>query len=69
MLGAMPKQQLLLSSTQVCDQLGGIDRSTLSRWVQLGKITPLFKHPGPRGAFVFTQAEVDRFKKQQAAAA
>jgi excisionase family DNA binding protein len=42
----------LITSSEVCDLLS-IDRSTLSRWVKEGRITPVMKLPGLRGGFVF----------------
>ena len=50
-----------LTSAQVCDLLN-IDRSTLSRWVASGRVSPFMKLDGLRGAFIFTRAEVDRVK-------
>lgn len=43
----------------MCDLLG-IDRSTLSRWVALGRIAAAIKGPGIRGAYFFERAEVER---------
>ena len=51
----------LMTSAEVCDRLG-IDRSTLSRWVASGRISPTTKLPGIRGAFLFTRAEIERVK-------
>lgn len=51
----------LITSAQACERLN-IDRSTLSRWVAAGRITPLIKGPGLRGAFLFDPAEVERVK-------
>ena len=52
----------LLNSGEACEQLGGIDRSTLSRWVLIGRITPAQKLPGLRGAFLFDPEEVARVR-------
>lgn len=57
----------LLTSAEVCDMLGGIDRSTLSRMVKEGRITPAIKLPGLRGAFLFEPTEVERAKAEAAA--
>lgn len=57
-----------LSTAEACEELGGIDRSTLSRWVALGTIKPLHKLPGRNGAFLFDRAEVERVKKARSAA-
>jgi predicted site-specific integrase-resolvase len=53
----------MITSAQACDALS-IDRSTLSRWVAAGRITPIFKHPGVRGAFLFAPGEVERVRKE-----
>lgn len=53
--------ETLLPSASVCEALS-IDRSTLSRWVQIGRITPAIKAPGARGAFFFAPEEVERVK-------
>ena len=52
----------LLNSAEACEALGGIDRSTLSRWVSSGKIVPFTKLPGVRGAYLFTPEEIARAK-------
>ena len=56
----------LLTSADACEALS-IDRSTLSRWVQLGRIAPAMKAPGIRGAMFFTPDEVERVKTEVAA--
>lgn len=56
----------LVTSAEVCAELG-IDRSTLTRWVQAGRIEPAHKFPGLRGAYLFTRAEVARVKAEVAA--
>lgn len=58
--------ETLLPSASVCEALS-IDRSTLSRWVQIGRITPAIKAPGARGAFFFAPEEVERVKAEAAA--
>lgn len=55
----------LVTSAAVCTELG-IDRSTLTRWVQAGRIEPATKLPGLRGAYLFTRAEIDRLKAKVA---
>lgn len=55
----MPTTTELIDSANVCERLS-IDRSTLSRWVGAGKITPARKLGGIRGAFLFHPAEVER---------
>ena len=50
----------LIGAAEACSRLGGIDRSTLSRWVAAGRIAPAIKAPGARGAFLVHPSEVDR---------
>ena len=56
----------LMTSAAVCEELN-IDRSTLSRWVAAGRISPAAKLPGIRGAFLFDPSEVERVKAVDAA--
>ena len=49
--------------------LGGVNRSTLKRWGDDGKITPLRKLPGWTGGYLFQRAEVERFAAERAEAA
>lgn len=53
----------LTSSADACKRLF-IDRSTLSRWVKAGKITPEAKAPGRTGAFLFDPADIERLVPQ-----
>lgn len=48
-----------LGSAEVCERIG-IDRSTLTRWIQTGRIKFAQKIPGPKGAYLFDPAEVER---------
>ena len=64
--GVMPNTPTHLTSEQVCDRLH-IHRSTLSRWVAAGRITPAMKLPGVRGAFLFAEDEVARTERGVAA--
>jgi predicted site-specific integrase-resolvase len=48
----------LLASREVCERVG-IDRSTLSRYVQLERITPAMRLPGRKGAMLFHPADVE----------
>ena len=52
----------LLSSREACERLA-IDRSTLTRWVQAGRITALRTQP-----YVFTEDEVRRVAAEAGAA-
>lgn len=55
----MPKNSPshLIGSAEVCDLLK-IDRSTLTRWVKDGRLTPVTKLPGLRGGYIFDRATI-----------
>jgi predicted site-specific integrase-resolvase len=55
----------LLSTVETADRLQ-VDRSTLSRWVQLGRITPAMKLPGLTGSYLFDPEEIDRVAAERA---
>lgn len=58
---AMPNTSNLMASKDVCLALD-INRSTLTRWVEKGKIVPAYQLPGNRGAFLFDPADVDKLR-------
>lgn len=43
-----------------------VDRSTLVRKIAAGKIQPLTRLDGPRGAFVFDRSEIEKLAKESA---
>lgn len=49
-------------STAEAAERAGIDRSTLTRWVASGRITPAFRTPG--GALFFHAADIDEAAAQ-----
>jgi hypothetical protein len=49
------------------DILGYTNPSTITRYVQSGKLTPSRKLPGKNGAYLFWRADVQRLADQQAA--
>lgn len=55
-----------ITSAEACDLLG-IDRSTLTRWVASGRLTPAFKAPGLRGPYFFHRTDVERLAREHAA--
>lgn len=50
----------LLPSAAVCARLD-IDRSTLSRLVAAGRLSPAMQLPGQTGAFLFHPADIETF--------
>lgn len=50
----------LIGSAEVCFRLD-IDRSTLIRWCQLGRIEYAQKLPGPRGQYLFDSEYITEF--------
>lgn len=57
----------LIGSAKACEVLD-IDKSTLSRWVQAGILTPAVKLPGRNGAMLFDPKDVNRLCLDRAAA-
>lgn len=58
----------LLTTGEALAALGITSRSTLTRYVALGKISPAAKLPGATGAFLFDAAEVERLRTERDAA-
>jgi excisionase family DNA binding protein len=48
----------LLGSREAAEMLG-IDRATLVRWIEGGKIVPLQKLPGKTGSYLFRREDVE----------
>ncbi|AYN55958.1 DNA binding protein [Arthrobacter phage Noely] len=48
----------LIGAQEACALLG-IDRSTLTRWIQSGSARPLAQLDGPGGAYVFDRTDVE----------
>lgn len=51
-----------LLATVEAAQVIGVERSTLSRWIDSGRITPAHKLPGVNGAHLFRRSEVERVR-------
>ena len=49
----------LLSTTEAAGAIG-VERSTLSRWVDQGRMSFAHRLPGPNGAMLFDRPEVER---------
>lgn len=64
----MAKTPDLIGSAAACELLG-IDRSTLSRWITDGRITPALKlSEGVTGAHVFNRADIETLRTEREAA-
>lgn len=48
----------MIGSREAC-QILGVDKSTLSRWVSAGRISPAGKLPGRNGALFFRPSDVN----------
>lgn len=59
----------LIGSAEACRLLGDINRSTLTRWVQIGTITPAMRLPTDNGAFLFRRSDVVDLAKKRGVAA
>ena len=62
-----PSTSNLLTSVETATRLG-IDRGTLTRWVQGGRIAPAMKLPGKNGPALFAPADVASLKAELEAA-
>jgi len=51
----------LLTTAQACAALGGLNRSTVTRWVQLGRLSPAARLAN--GQYLFAPEEIDRAKR------
>lgn len=54
-----------LTTAQACEILG-IDRATLTRWVEKETIRPSFKFPGRTGGFLFRRADIQALAEHRA---
>jgi len=52
----------LIGTKEAARILGMAASSTLSRWVQIGKITPVGKLPGRTGSYVFTRDQIEAYR-------
>ena len=56
-----------LIGTAEAAQIIGVERSTITRWVDAGRITVAHKLPGRTGATLFHRGEVQRVAAEYAA--
>lgn len=52
-----------IGSAEAAAELG-VSRSTVNRWADLGKLVPVFKGEGTRGARFFNRSDIDRLKRE-----
>lgn len=63
--GMTDREPKYIPTAEVCARLG-IDKSTVSRWVASGKLTPALRSPA---AMWFDPADIDRLKAELDSAA
>lgn len=56
----VPKTPDLIDSREVCALLG-IDKSTLTRWVQVNKLTPAMR-VGGNNAYLFQRSDIEALR-------
>lgn len=66
MAQTIPKAETV-GSREACEMLGGIQRSTLTRWVASGRLEPAMRLPGKTGAYLFHRADIERLVGERAA--
>lgn len=54
-----------VTTRQALEILGYSDPSTVTRYVQIGKLTPTRKLPGKTGAYLFARADVEQLAREQ----
>jgi excisionase family DNA binding protein len=52
-----------LIGTSEAAELLDLDRSTFSRWVQVGRLHPVTKLPGVTGAFLFRRSDIEALRE------
>lgn len=57
----------LITLTEGAARLG-VERTTLFRWMQLGRIKPVMKLPGKTGALLFDPADIESLASPDQAA-
>lgn len=57
-----------LATSEVADHFG-VDRSTVTRWVEQGRLEAAHKNPGRTGSFVFKRDVVEAFTPPEQAVA
>jgi excisionase family DNA binding protein len=58
----------MVKSTVEAASILHLERSTLSRWVKEGRLTPALKLAGATGAFLFNRAEIEALRDGEAQA-
>jgi predicted site-specific integrase-resolvase len=58
----------VINTSEACEILGGINRSTLKRWVDDGKVVALRKLPGETAGYLFDRAVIEAVAEQDKAA-
>lgn len=53
-------------STAEAAELAGVDRSTITRWVAAGRITPILRGPTGNGAMFFRRNDIASLTREAA---
>lgn len=59
----MPDVVNLITTVEAVAILG-CDRSSISRWVSSGRLTPVRKLPGQTGAFLFDKSDIEALRDE-----
>ena len=65
---AMHTSDLFIQSAEAASILG-VDRSTLSRWVDAGKVQPALRGEGQNGPLFFRRSDIEAYASRRAEAA
>ena len=61
----MANEETLLTTSEAAAALS-VSPQTISRWVSIGRISPVRKLPGVRGAFLFDPTDIETLAKESA---
>lgn len=53
-----------LIGTAEVTRILGVDKATVLRRIEAGKLVPALKMPGPNGAYLFRRADAEALKEQ-----
>ena len=56
-----------LIGTKEASRILDVDKATITRWVQTGRLTAAHKLTGPNGLYLFHRADIESLAKERAA--